>query len=161
MLSNRLLVGKVASTSRKLNISGNGFSQSCFSGHVQGKTTFSSWPSTKSCFMTDATVQKHWTKQISRLAEPDYVQCLKTLSLYLIQQCLLWTNLILYWKILTQGSSTPPELMFQFAPSHGTRCHSPELAVPCCKRDLHKRSFWLGASVNGMGCLKLSWCHTL
>lgn len=86
-------------------------------------------------------VQRRWTKQIYGLAELDYGQRLKTLSLYSIQGRLLRTDLILYWKILTGRSSIPPELLFQFAPSHGTRGHPLKLVVPRCNTDLRRRSF--------------------
>ena len=86
-------------------------------------------------------VQRWWTKQVSGLADLDYGQRLKSLSLFSIQGRLLRTDLILYWKILTGRSSTPLDVMFQVAPCHGTRGHPLKLSVPRCNTDLRKRSF--------------------
>ena len=96
-------------------------------------------------YITDArtleAIQRRWTKQISGLGELDYGMRLKSLALFSIQGRLLRADLILYWKVLTGRSSTPPDVMFQLAPARGTRGHPLKLVVPRCNSDLRKRSF--------------------
>ena len=86
-------------------------------------------------------IQRRWTKQISGLRELEYGQRLKSLMLYSIQGRLLRADLILYWKIITGKTSTPPEVLFQLAPTRGTRGHHLKLEVPRCNTDLRRKSF--------------------
>ena len=98
-------------------------------------------------------VQRRWTKSISGLETLPYAERLAKLNLFSVQGRLLRSDLIQYWKIISNRSCISPDSLFTPQPHSTSRGHPLKVLTPHTSTDPVNAFFRIDVYVFGIACL--------